>query len=524
MASDFPQNHPKQNPSRKPGMVPPGKKRKLTGILPLYLQKQMEQRAAEEAAMRAAQKKMPHPPAPFSRPAPAPGIHSPTSHPMMENLPKKNYSSEAVIPAQGDKVHPAPHIPGRPKDNSLNDRFILWYDSFTDAFPEFTKKWFWITIIAVLSLVGFGVWKATGYYHYRQSPQWAMDELTKMGIQFSPHNFLWAVERNDKRAIDLFFKAKVNPNEVDAKDYTPLMIMAERGDYDKVRLLVESGVNINYQNAKGQSAIRLALDNKNVPIYRFLRQAGAKNIINFFSAIKYADSQSIEELINERIPLKNVNEKIDPQLEVFGDKLRYKINQYDDEGATPLLWACMRGDVKTVELLLNNQADVNAPEKKEGQTPLMVAASSAIDPVMVPLINYNANMNLRDKKGRTALFLAVVQNKPSAIGILLAGGADPNIGERTQGLSVVSAAAFLNNPQVVAALVDSGADVLQPDYRGLSAMDHAAANSSVESINILIKKAGKAYLGKQENILTAIKIAEKQGNQKIVDLLKPLVQ
>lgn len=439
-------------------------------------------------------------------------------------LPKKIRSPDEIVTTPRNVAPAKPHIPGRGHEDGLKDKILLAWESLMSVFPEFKKGWFWAMVLIVLSAAGIGAWKTIEYHQYRNSPQWALDELRKMGIPFSPQNFMRAVERDDRRAVELFFKAGVDANEVVSGGRTPLMIMAERGDYAKTRLLLENGVDIHFENERGESALSVALEKRHIPIFRLLRHAGARNLVNIFSLVKFADNQSIEEIINERFAAQDIPGSKRDQFEEIDGKYRYRLNLYDAEGATPLIWAVLRGDVKTVELLLNNRADVNAADVKEGQTPLMIAASNGMDPVMVPLLRHNANVNVRDKKGRTALFISVVQNRPSAVGILLAAGADPNLGERSQGLSVVSAAAFLNNPPVVAALVDAGADVMQPDYRGLSAMDHAAANGSVESIEILIKKAGKAYLGREQNILTAIKIAEKQGHTKVVELLKPLTQ
>ncbi len=485
---------------------------RLKGVLPLYLQKRMEERAAARQIPPPAL----HKTMPAALPPPPVSPHSGTA------LPPKIMSPDDIIKNKTDNKVVRPHIPGRGHEDSIPERILFWGETLLETFPEFRKKWFWITVAILLTAGGLAAYKTHEHYRYRESPGWAVEELKKMGIAFLPQNFMKAVERNDRRAIDLFLKAKVDTNAAVTKDKTPLMIFAERGDYAKARLLVESGVDINFENGEGQSAISLALANRHIPIYRLLRQAGAKNIVDFFSAIKFADSLSIEELVTERFSPKDVDITKHPQLEEYEGKLRYRINQYDQSGGTPLIWAVMRGDVKTVELLLNNNADVNAPDKTEGQTPLMIAASNGLDPVMVPLIRYNANLNLRDKKGRTALFISVIQKKPSAVGILLAAGADPNIGERSQGLSVASAAAFLNQPPILAALVDSGADVLQPDYRGLAALEHASANGSIECIEVLIKKAGQVYLGREHNVISAIKIAQKQGNEKVVELLKQL--
>lgn len=499
--------------------------RKLKGILPLYIQKHMENRAAlaarfrEEKALKAAHPKIYQP----SHPA-TPPLTKNQENPSA--LPTRRYSPDEIIPASTTSRKPMikPHVPGRPIKNSIKDDVMIALENFRDIFPEFLRVRFWIVILTIFTVTGLSLFKGIEYWNYRQTPEWAQEQLSKMGIPFLPHNFLRAIERDDRSAVDLFLQGQIDANAVDEDGNSPLMLMTIRGDYSKVRLLVERGVDVNFENVKGQSASSLSLDRRHVELFRYFRQVGATNLVDFFSAVKFADPQSIEELVTERFPYNPASDKIHPYLEVFEGKLRYNINLKDEGGVTPLLWSTLRGDVKTVELLLKNGADVDAMDKNEGQTPLMVAAANGIDVAMVPLIQYRAKLDLRDKKGRTALFLAVAQNRPSAIGILLAAGADPNIGERSQGLSVVSAAAFQNNPAILAALIDAGADVTQPDFRGLSALEHAAASGSTDAVKMLISKSGQVYLGQEHTILTAIKIAERQGHQNVVNLLKPLLK
>ncbi|XP_032802655.1 acyl-CoA-binding domain-containing protein 6 isoform X2 [Petromyzon marinus] len=71
----------------------------------------------------------------------------------------------------------------------------------------------------------------------------------------------------------------------------------------------------------------------------------------------------------------------------------FDINQRDEEGRTLLHWACDRGHLETVELLL-----------KRG-----------------------ANVNSQDDEGQTALHYACGCDFPAAVRLLLAFGADPSI-------------------------------------------------------------------------------------------------
>jgi uncharacterized protein len=51
-------------------------------------------------------------------------------------------------------------------------------------------------------------------------------------------------------------------------------------------------------------------------------------------------------------------------------------NMADNEGRTPLLWACMMGHPGVVELLVRNKADKKSADKK-GNTPAKLAEDMA---------------------------------------------------------------------------------------------------------------------------------------------------
>jgi len=67
-------------------------------------------------------------------------------------------------------------------------------------------------------------------------------------------------------------------------------------------------------------------------------------------------------------------------------------NQYGD---TSQLFASTRGDKAIVELLVANNADVNARDSKGG-TPLHLAANAGHKAVVEVLLNYGAEYNASD--------------------------------------------------------------------------------------------------------------------------------
>jgi len=74
----------------------------------------------------------------------------------------------------------------------------------------------------------------------------------------------------------------------------------------------------------------------------------------------------------------------------------------NDVGQTALHLAANQGHLKSVQVLINAQADIEAKDN-EGKTPLFMAAKSKSPPIVVELIMAGANPNATDNSGQTAM-------------------------------------------------------------------------------------------------------------------------
>jgi ankyrin repeat protein len=72
---------------------------------------------------------------------------------------------------------------------------------------------------------------------------------------------------------------------------------------------------------------------------------------------------------------------------------------------TPLYYACQKGSIEIVQLLLNYKADVNVQDEN-GDTPLYSACLNKHPEIVKLLINNNANVNAQNKNGSTPLHTA----------------------------------------------------------------------------------------------------------------------
>ena len=100
-----------------------------------------------------------------------------------------------------------------------------------------------------------------------------------------------------------------------------------------------------------------------------------------------------------------------------------------NDGDTPLHWAVDRGQKETTELLLANQADVNA-KGKVGQSPLHYAAVNGSRILAELLLREKAEVDARSNAGETPLHWAADGGQKDVVQLLLANKADINAKDR----------------------------------------------------------------------------------------------
>jgi len=192
----------------------------------------------------------------------------------------------------------------------------------------------------------------------------------------------------------------------------------------------------------------------------------------------------------------------------------------DDKSPTPLISFfynnCQNFDV--VEYLVNKGADVN--EVWRGMTPLMYAISTNDDLVEF-LIKNDADINWGNGR-ETALSIAINENRPEIVKMLLKHGAEVN--EDAGRLPLIIA---LRNTKMLKVLLENGADVNAIDSRGFTALLALLAEQSYsfndnfeQIVEILLDKGADTNIGSKGDFPTT-PLGAAVGRQKtsIVELL-----
>jgi ankyrin repeat protein len=149
-----------------------------------------------------------------------------------------------------------------------------------------------------------------------------------------------------------------------------------------------------------------------------------------------------------------------------GDKaaLRALLQQHADvnapqaDGATALHWAIYREDLETAELLIRVGANPRAVNRDKASV-LSLACINGNADLIDKLVRAGADANERLSNGETPLMMAARTGKVDAINVLLTHGAEVNAKENLRGTTALMWAAANGNPAAAKVLIEHGADV-----------------------------------------------------------------
>jgi len=207
-----------------------------------------------------------------------------------------------------------------------------------------------------------------------------------------------------------------------------------------VRLLLESGADVNTRNSNDVTPLDLALQNGRSDVARFLA---------VYTGVMHSQlptDVTVSDAASQDSPPKIAQPSIG----------HGQGTARSDEGAT-LHAASRESDVETVRLLLDGGADVNKRDAIH-RTPVFYASEGGWVEIAELLIKYGADVNSQDGTGWAPLHTASRLGHLGVVLLLLDHGADVNA--RMQGHSTaLHLASEFEHVEVVEALLKQGASV-----------------------------------------------------------------
>jgi ankyrin repeat protein len=216
-------------------------------------------------------------------------------------------------------------------------------------------------------------------------------ELNALNFQFNGDDFVRSAAEGDQKALGLFFATGFDVNTPNTAGYTGLMVAAERGRPDIVKLLLDHKADPNVAGRDGSTALMLAAENNQPEIAKLLIGRGA-----------------------------------DP-------------NRQDNNGWTAVLKAAYQGNAKCIEILASHS-------KLELDRALLVATLMEKKDAVKILLDNGAEADFRASDGRTALMLAAGKGNKDIVELLLQAGADASLTDQGgQTAQAVAAAKGFND-------------------------------------------------------------------------------
>ena len=170
--------------------------------------------------------------------------------------------------------------------------------------------------------------------------------------------------------------------------------------------------------------------------------------------------------------------------------------QYAGADFTALHAAASGGNEDIINLFLDEGLSIDR-QTPHGWTPLFVAVRDGRAEAAKLLVFRGANPNIPTDTGATPLIMAVTQKFPTEkqrldlVTYLLKRGADPNLSTQNGLDALFFAASYQKNPELVALLLEYGADTQTENYKKLLKLLKTRTDKESKKIAALLQKAVK---------------------------------
>jgi ankyrin repeat protein len=396
-----------------------------------------------------------------------------------------------------------------------------------------------------------------------------------------------AAAAGNRKILEALLKAGAKPAQAESvlrDGQTLLMLASKAGDAAAVNLLIENGANVNAAETRtGTTAIVWAAIANCASVIKTLAEAGADvNRKSALATFPHTGQAVLEEAYEEGVsyvgqtPLPKggwtplMYAAREGSLDAIHALIQFKadLNLTEPDGTSALLFAVINGHYDVAEELAKAGADINLADRT-GMTPLYAAIDMHTMPasygrpapsprvingsvdVARMLLAHGANPNPRLKspilkrvynagdpllgEGATAFMRAARGGDPAMMQVLLDGGADPRLTQKSGNTPLMLSIRFLSsggglNPfevngqrgmEAINLILKQGAEINAKNARGESAVHLALDYPSV--LKILAEHgADLGITNRQGRTALDAALAAAKPNQEAIALLRSL--
>jgi ankyrin repeat protein len=338
-----------------------------------------------------------------------------------------------------------------------------------------------------------------------------------------------ALTKGEVKVANMLLRAGADVNALGPRG-TALHIAVTRGDYEALRLLLESDIrhivdlmDVETKKSPIQVACTLSNTHRAYKIADLLFQAGAS-----------ADAPSLEGNTALQDAVWNANLFDNYKLVRLLIKKGANINAPSAhiDGRTALQIAVSDNNFDMVQLLLGSGADVNfRANRKFGKTALQAAVEKADETcdftIVELLLRTGADVNAAPANdgGRTALQAASSgeQGNAALVKLLIKWGAHVNApAGASAGLTALHGAVIRGHVKIALALLRAGADVnaIAAKHDGWTALEGASMFGRLDLVHILLEAGADSHLPRRSRYIAPLACAKRNGHFTIVKLLE----
>ncbi|MFD2941779.1 ankyrin repeat domain-containing protein [Flavobacterium notoginsengisoli] len=232
----------------------------------------------------------------------------------------------------------------------------------------------------------------------------------------APADFAASNGQSNPAMYDAFFKAGVNPTKKYANGANLLLLaIASDKDLKAAEYFATKGMSLKDVDSDGNTAFTYAARSGNIPLLKKLLEKGIKPTDTALLNAAQGSRRESNTLETYKYLVEEVKIKATAQNKAGQNVLHYLAGKPNQ--------------TEIIKYFLDKGVDVNKADK-EGNTPLMAAASARETAALELFLPKAKNINAQNLKGESALTYAVRNGSPEAVSLLLAKGADVNVKDK----------------------------------------------------------------------------------------------